>query len=96
MARAVPKHIVVGLIAALAAAAVPVGSVIAAQSAAPIPDFTGIWGHNAMAPELIPSAACPIWGCRQGSCAAALSGRSERPGRLSKREQNPSRCVFRR
>ena len=35
MARAVPKHIVVGLIAALTAAAIPVGSVIAAQSAAP-------------------------------------------------------------
>jgi hypothetical protein len=59
MARAVPKRIVVGLIAALAAAAIPVGSVIAAQSAAPIPDFTGIWGHNAMAPELITSGPKP-------------------------------------
>jgi hypothetical protein len=65
MGRAVPINIVAGLIGALTAAAIPVGSVTPAQSAAPIPDFSGIWARVAMDPELPRSGPIPLVNLRR-------------------------------
>src|SRR5438874_12002204 len=65
MARAFAKNIAVGLIVGLTAAAVCLGSVMAAQAAAPMPDFSGLWVRVAMDPELLPSGPKPLVNLRR-------------------------------
>lgn len=55
MARRVPKNIIAGLIGSIAIAAIPLRSVVGVESTTPIPDFSGVWGRNAMDPEFLPS-----------------------------------------
>jgi hypothetical protein len=65
MARGIPDFIAAGLIAAVGFFLLPGDHAVAAQSTDAIPDFTGVWGRNAMDPELLPQGPGPLVNLRR-------------------------------